>query len=65
VIPADYIAEWRQHVSWVPSSQVEQDLVLSRVLVEIFGDADLAESLAFRRRKTISYSTTYFTCEDG
>jgi len=49
----------------VPSSQVEQDLVLSRVLVEIFGDADLAESLAFRRRKTISYSTTYFTCEDG
>jgi predicted nucleotidyltransferase component of viral defense system len=48
VIPADYIAEWRQHVSWVPSSQVEQDLVLSRVLVEIFGDADLADSLAFR-----------------
>lgn len=48
MIPADYIAEWRQHVSWVPSSQVEQDLVLSRVLVEIFRDADLAESLAFR-----------------
>ncbi|MFN7943040.1 MAG: nucleotidyl transferase AbiEii/AbiGii toxin family protein [Thermoanaerobaculia bacterium] len=48
MIPADYIAEWRQHVPWVPSSQVEQDLVLSRVLVETFGDADLARSLAFR-----------------
>ena len=48
MIPADYIAEWRQHVAWVPSSQVEQDLVLSRVLVETFGDAILARSLAFR-----------------
>lgn len=48
MIPADYIAEWRQHVAWVPSAQVEQDLVLSRVLVEIFGDPALAESLAFR-----------------
>ncbi len=48
MIPADYIAEWRQHVAWVPSSQVEQDLVLSRVLVEIFGEPDLAEALAFR-----------------
>lgn len=48
MIPADYIAEWRQHVAWVPSAQVEQDLILSRVLVEIFGDRLLAESLAFR-----------------
>lgn len=48
MIPADYIAEWRQHVAWVPSAQVEQDLVPSRVLVEIFGDAILAESLALR-----------------
>lgn len=48
MIPADFIAEWRQHVPWVPSAQVEQDLVLSRVLVEIFADPGLAESLAFR-----------------
>lgn len=48
MIPADFIAEWRQQVAWVPSSQVEQDLVLSRVLVEIFDDAELAGSLAFR-----------------
>jgi predicted nucleotidyltransferase component of viral defense system len=48
VIPADFIAEWRQHVAWVAASQVEQDLVLSRVLVEIFGDPELAQALAFR-----------------
>jgi predicted nucleotidyltransferase component of viral defense system len=48
VIPADFIAEWRQQVRWIPSSQVEQDLVLSRVLVEIFGDPVLAGALAFR-----------------
>jgi predicted nucleotidyltransferase component of viral defense system len=48
VIPADYITEWRQQVAWVPSAQVEQDLVLSRVLVEIFSDPDLAGALAFR-----------------
>ncbi len=48
MIPADFIAEWRQQVAWVPSSQVEQDLVLSRVLVEIFGDPDLARAFAFR-----------------
>lgn len=48
MIPADFIVEWRQHVAWVPSAQVEQDLVLSRVLVEIFRDVELAESLAFR-----------------
>ena len=48
MIPADYIAEWRRHVAWVPSAQVEQDLVLSRVLVEIFGDPVLAKALAFR-----------------
>lgn len=48
MIPADFIAEWRRQVRWIPSSQVEQDLVLSRVLVEIFGDPVLAAALAFR-----------------
>jgi predicted nucleotidyltransferase component of viral defense system len=48
LIPADFIAEWRQHVAWVPSSQVEQDLVLSRVLVDIFGEPGLAKALSFR-----------------
>lgn len=48
MIPADFIAEWRGQVPWVQSSQVEQDLVISRALVEIFRDENLARALAFR-----------------
>ena len=48
MIPTDFITEWRGRTLWVESSQVEQDLVISRTLVEIFDDDRLAESLAFR-----------------
>ena len=48
MIPADFIAEWREQVPWVQESQVEQDLVISRALVEIFANEDLARALAFR-----------------
>lgn len=48
MIPADFITEWRSRAPWVESSQVEQDLVISRALVEIFADDRLAEALAFR-----------------
>lgn len=48
MIPADFITEWREQAPWVQSSQVEQDLVVSRTLVEIFRDDDLARALAFR-----------------
>jgi len=54
VIPRDYITSWRAKVPWVQDFQVEQDLVISRALVEIFSKSDLA-ALAFRaeRRCTI------------
>ena len=48
MIPRDYITEWRQQAPWNEDFQVEQDLVISRALVEIFSDAGLAEALAFR-----------------
>ena len=48
MIPADYITEWRSQAPWVESSQVEQDLVISRALVEIFEDDRMSASLAFR-----------------
>lgn len=48
MIPADFIVEWRDQAPWVQSSQVEQDLVISRALVEIFADDHLARALAFR-----------------
>lgn len=48
MIPRDYITEWRAQVPWVQDFQVEQDLVISRALVDIFSHPDLRESLAFR-----------------
>ena len=39
---------WRSVAPWLADSQVEQDLVLSRVLVEVFSNTKLRENLAFR-----------------
>ncbi len=48
MIPQRYINEWRQSVAWLENYHVEQDLVISRALVEIFSDEYLKEHLAFR-----------------
>lgn len=42
------IAKWQEHAPWKQFYQVEQDLVISRTLVEIFSDEFLRENLAFR-----------------
>ncbi len=48
MIPKPYIAKWRDHAPWSSFDQVEQDLVISRVLVAIFSDEFLNKNLAFR-----------------
>ena len=48
MIPRDYITEWRAEAPWVQDFQVEQDLVISRALVEIFSHSVLHRALAFR-----------------
>jgi predicted nucleotidyltransferase component of viral defense system len=48
MIPRPYIAKWQEYAPWNEFSQVEQDLIISRVLVEIFSDDFLRENLAFR-----------------
>lgn len=48
MIPRRYIEEWKEIAPWPDNSQVEQDLVISRALVEIFSDSFLKEHLAFR-----------------
>jgi predicted nucleotidyltransferase component of viral defense system len=48
VIAKDYITAWRAHAPWVSDHQVEQDLVISRALVQIFGLDDIGRRLAFR-----------------
>ncbi|WP_299774085.1 nucleotidyl transferase AbiEii/AbiGii toxin family protein [uncultured Tateyamaria sp.] len=48
MIPRDFITEWRAEAPWIDDRQVEQDLVISRALVEIFSDELLRRQLAFR-----------------
>ena len=48
MIPRAHITAWRANAPWATDAQVEQDLVISRALVEIFSDAALADAFAFR-----------------
>jgi predicted nucleotidyltransferase component of viral defense system len=48
LISAAFITHWRSVIPWAADHQVEHDLVISRVLVELFSDASLAGALAFR-----------------
>ncbi len=48
MIPRDYITEWRTQAPWVLDHQVEQDLIISRALVELFSNETIAGALAFR-----------------
>ena len=48
MIPHDYITEWRSRAPWVQDAQVEQDLVVTWALVELFSRPAVAGGLAFR-----------------
>lgn len=42
------IIRWRAHAPWTRDSQIEQDLLLTRAMVLIFGDPFLKEQVAMR-----------------
>ena len=48
MIPRAHITAWRAQAPWSTDAQVEQDLIISRAIVEVFSDPLLAENLAFR-----------------
>lgn len=48
MIPTANIIEWQEYAPWGSTEQVEQDLILSRILVELFSDPFLRKELAFR-----------------
>lgn len=48
MIPRAHITAWRRTAPWSSDAQVEQDLVISRALVEIYSDSVLSSLLAFR-----------------
>jgi predicted nucleotidyltransferase component of viral defense system len=48
MIPTMNIVAWSRVVPWVDMRQVEQDLIISRAIVDIFSDAFLRGQLRFR-----------------
>lgn len=48
MIPRAHVTAWRKDAPWPTDAQVEQDLVISRALVEMFSEPLVAESVAFR-----------------
>ncbi len=48
MIPEAYIAAWRSRAPWSTDVQVEQDLVISRAIIDIFSDDRLVSQVAFR-----------------
>ena len=48
MIPRDFVTAWRRVAPWASDEQVEQDLIISRCVVEIFSIPGLASSLAWR-----------------
>lgn len=48
MIPTAALTAWRHHAPWALAEQIEQDLVLSRALLDLFRDPLLAGELAFR-----------------
>lgn len=48
MIPRAHVTAWRSRAPWPTDSQVEQDLVLSRALVELYRNPSVAQTVAFR-----------------
>jgi len=48
MIPQANITAWRSVAPWAEDAQVEQDLVLSRAVTELFANKDLAGTIALR-----------------
>ena len=48
MIPRMNIIAWSGNAPWADMKQVEQDLIISRAIIELFADPSLAEQLRFR-----------------
>jgi len=48
MIPENFIEQWRSQVEWQTLPMVEQDLVISRALVDLYNEPKLQDNLIFR-----------------
>ncbi len=50
MIPKPYIAKWQQYAPWKEFAQVEQDLIISRALIDLYNITN-----KFGLRKALNY----------
>ena len=48
MIPEIFIENWRKTVPWQMTEQIEQDLMISRALVDLYNDPHVKDALVFR-----------------
>ncbi len=48
MIPKSYISEASKSIPWQDTKQIEQDLIISRALIELYAHPNLREAVAFR-----------------
>ena len=48
MIPEEFILKQRQNIRWKLPSQVEQDLIISRALVDLYNNSHISNALVFR-----------------
>lgn len=48
MIPQSYIENWRTQVPWQTLAMVEQDMVISRALIDLYNQPQVQNSLIFR-----------------
>lgn len=48
MIPDDFIESWRKTASWQMNEQIEQDLIISRALIDLYNNPHIKEALVFR-----------------
>lgn len=48
MIPENFIEQWQSSVKWRTLPQIEQDLVISRTLVDLYNEPYIKDALVFR-----------------
>lgn len=48
MIPAAHITAWANVAPWAEMAQIEQDLIISRAIIDLFSDDFLRRELRFR-----------------
>lgn len=48
MIPQAYITEWQNVAPWQSDAQIEQDLIINRIIIDIYNNGFLRENLLFR-----------------